>query len=125
MSAHALQLALEDIARLEGVRSCALLDMDTGMAWLQATGAGETGDFQPLCEAASDYWRLHRRHAGFYDSRMGGLSAQVVIHAKARLTLLACGERLLLVTVSAEPDHVPWAQWKPLVGTLVRQAALN
>jgi hypothetical protein len=45
---------------------------------------------------------------------MGGLVAQVVIHAEGRLTLIGCGRSLVLATLSREPDRVPWADWKQL-----------
>lgn len=121
MKAEALERELGAIASLEGVIGCAVVDVETGMAWKSVGG----DDVQIICEAASDFWRLHLRQSAHFESHLGGLSAQVLIHARGRITLVRCAHPLLLVSLSKEPDQVDWPLWKACAGrlsTLVKTA---
>jgi hypothetical protein len=109
---------LDAMAALDGMVACALVERDTGMVWHCAGHA----DGVLLAEAASDYWRLCGRQDTAF-APLGPLRAQVAIHADARLTLVGCGEGLLLVAISREPDRVDWQRWKQAVGALQAQAA--
>jgi hypothetical protein len=114
MNPALLAAELERLAELDGLLGCALVDADTGMIW-QAAGAA--GGNPLIAEAAVDYWRLYKRRSPVFGS-LGELRAQVVIHSQGRLTLVACGPDLVLVSLSAEPDRVDWARWKALIGQL-------
>jgi hypothetical protein len=118
LNSKALQDALHAICGLDGVIGCAVVDIETGMAW-KTQGPEEV---QQLCESASDFWRLHLRSAGHY-ALVGGLSAQVLIHTQGRITMVRCPGSLLLVCITAEPDRVNWSRWKSLLGDLHRLAA--
>lgn len=120
MNAGELQTHLLTIQRLDGMIGCAVVDMDTGMTW-ESTGGDEV---QHLCECATDFWRLQLRNATHY-ALLGELAAQVLMHAKGRITLVRCPGSLLLVCISAEPDHVDWPRWKALVHQLNQLAASN
>jgi predicted regulator of Ras-like GTPase activity (Roadblock/LC7/MglB family) len=114
MHAARLRDALQRMAAMPGVLGCAVVDLDAAMAW-QAVGV--LPQLEALCEGAADYWRMADRRSGEF-AGLGGLRAQVLIHASGRLTLVNCGARLLLVCVSAEPDRVDWTQWQPRVQAL-------
>jgi hypothetical protein len=114
MTGNAVQHVLARMARMTGMRSCAVVDLDTGMVW---HAAGEAGDVA-LSEAASDYWRLCRRQTAF--AALGATRAQVAIHDRSRLTIIPCGLGLLLVSISEEPDAVQWPAWRLEVGHLRR-----
>lgn len=111
-AATALQAALAAVAAQDGVDGCALVDLATGMV-LQWVGPP---DHLPVAEAASDYWRLCDRQKAF--AVLGAPRAQVIIHAHKRVTIVRCGEGLLLVTVSDENVAVDWARWKRSTGEL-------
>jgi hypothetical protein len=119
MNAVKLEAILQSMSALAGMAGCAMVDAETGMAWKTAG----TEDIQVLCEAASDYWRLHTRTGGHYAPLVGELAAQVLIHTRGRITIVGCGGTLLNVCVSREPDGVDWARWKVLVGDLRKLAA--
>ena len=119
MKRHALEQALEALAALPGVLGCAVVDTDGGMAWQTA---GPDPVLQPLAEAASDYWRMFLRRRGDF-AVLGDIRALVVMHQRGRLTLAGCGEQLLLVCLSAEPDRVDWTAWKARVARLQQAVA--
>lgn len=114
MNPDALERELGAIASLEGVIGCAVADVETGMAWKFVGG----DEVQIICEVATDFWRLHMRQANHLEPLLGGLSAQVLMHARGRITLVRCAHPLLLVTLSKEPDHVDWPLWKACAGKL-------
>lgn len=117
MSADVEQ-CLADIRSQPGVMGCALVDLATGMV-LHGEGPG---DLLPAVEAASDYWRLCTRQQRVFGA-MGELRAQVVIHEHQRLTIVRCGQGLLLVTLSLESEPVDWVRWKQSTAALHRVAA--
>jgi hypothetical protein len=113
-----LVAALERLAAMPGLLGCTVVDGDTGMPW------GATGSFPELaavCESAWDYWRLACRRREY--ASLGELRAIVVMHAQGRVTLVGCGEGLLLVTLSREPDAVDWPRWKGAVGRFMQVLA--
>lgn len=114
MTGTAAHRVLARMAGLRGLRSCAVVDAETGMVW-HAAGDAEG---LALAEAASDYWRLCARQRVF--EALGPARAQVAIHERLRLTIVACGRGLLLVAVSDEPDRVEWPRWKATAGELQR-----
>ncbi|WP_374665429.1 hypothetical protein [Ramlibacter sp.] len=119
MTGSRLQQALAQMASLPGVGGCAIVEADTGMVW---ESAGELPGVHHLSEAVSDYWRLFLRRSEDF-AALGELRAQVLIHSHRRVTLVGCGEGLVLVTVSGEPDQVRWADWKGAVGGLQQLVA--
>ena len=121
MSAARVERLLGELAGEPGLIACGVVDVETGMVY---HGAGD-GEQVPLIEAASDYWRLAQRHRAVSHAALGPTRAQVLIHDRARLTLARCGEGLLLVCVSHEPDRVDWARWKRVVGALQALARHN
>jgi hypothetical protein len=109
----AIQLQVQTIAVLQGLVGCSLVDVQAGMTWCSA-GRPDT---VAMAEAATDYWRLTQRHTGTFQN-LGDLRAQVMMHAQARVTSVACPPDLLLVCVSHEPDTVDWPAWKSHLRTL-------
>lgn len=99
--------SLRAIAAQPGIRGCALVDLATGMV-LHGEGAPE---LVRIAEAASDYWRLCARQEDVFGV-LGAPRAQVVIHAQGRVTIVRCGDGLLLVTLSHEHVPVDWNRWK-------------
>ena len=109
-----LDALLGALAGDAGLIACGLVDAQTGMVCHFAGG----GEHVALVEAASDYWRLALRHRPVAYAALGPARAQVLIHESARITLAACGDGLLLVSLSAEPDGVDWLRWQRGVGAV-------
>lgn len=105
MNAEGLQKALEQMARLPGLQGCALVEVDTGMVW---HAAGGIEDLHKTAEVSSDYWRLYQRQRSHF-AALGELQAQVMMHREVRITLLPCGQGMLLIALSREQDRVDWA----------------
>jgi UDP-N-acetylglucosamine transferase subunit ALG13 len=118
MSARQLRAGLDEMLTQEGVTGCALVDMDAGMV-LQWVGPEE---HLPVAEAASDYWRLCARQQGIFGV-LGAPRAQVVIHEHTRVTIVRCGEGLLLVTLSLESRNVDWPRWRRAANHVQQLAA--
>jgi hypothetical protein len=95
-----------------------MVECESGMV---VASAGP-GSLVPAAEAASDHWNLQRRREHF--APFGASRAQVLIQESARITLTPCGARFVLVSFSAEPDRVAWAEWKALAAQL-HQLALG
>lgn len=108
MNTQGLQQMLAEMASLPGVVGCALVEIATGMVW---ESAGSIHDLTTLAEATSDYWRLYQRLQGNFD-QVGELRACVMMHATGRITLLPCGNGLLLVTINLQNAQIDWTQWQ-------------
>lgn len=117
MTAALLQARLQALRAVDGLLGCALVDLETGMV-VQSAGSA---DLPALAEAASDYWRLCRRQRLF--ASLGPLRAQAVIHEHTRVTIVRCGEGLLLVTLSQEGRGIDWDRWKAGVQALQQLAS--
>ena len=115
MKAQALSDLLEQFASLNGLMGCAVLDAETGMAW---KAAGDARSVQSVCEAATDYWRLHRRQEREFDSVLGPLVMQMIFHSRGRVTIVPCSTSLLFVCLTREPDKVDWSAWKQKLAEL-------
>lgn len=96
MNRHRVSDELARMAAQEGVHGCALVDVETGMVMFSA---GTCPDIETVGEAASDHWRLHRRHAERF-SPLGPLRAISLIHKEHVLTLMPCGEGNVMATIS-------------------------
>jgi hypothetical protein len=113
VNSAAIHQQLQALAGLPGVLGASLHDIDGALTW--ATAGHE--DTARMTEAATDHWRLTLRHGGTFGG-LARLRVQVLIHERGRITMVACPNDLLLVTVSAEPDAVDWGTWKACVGLL-------
>lgn len=120
MKAKILQVLLNSMAELPGVEGCALVEIGAGMVW---NTAGKMEGMQNLAEAASDYWRLYRR-LDHHFSELGDLKASVFMHAKGSITLLPCGEGMLLVALTRQKSTVNWAQWQGKAKELAKMVDL-
>ena len=114
-----MEREVDAMAAMDGIAGCAVVDTQAGMAWYTA---GPADTLQPLAEAASDYWRMFLRRRDDFRG-LGEIRALVVMHAEGRLTLAGCGEQLLLICLSSEPDRVDWRAWKARVGALQQAVA--
>ena len=102
-----VRAGLRAIVAQPGMRACSLVDLSTGMVLLWEGPAG----LLPVAEAASDYWRLCNRQEQVLGV-LGPPLAQVLMHADTRVTIVRCGEGVLLVTLSKEGQAVDWDRWK-------------
>ena len=114
MSVHEIDTLLRELVDQPGLIACALVDVETGMV-CQCAGDGEQG---AGAGAPRQLGRGPVRPGRVRPRALGPTRAQVLIHDRARLTLARCGEGLLLVCISHEPDRVDWLQWKQAVGSL-------
>lgn len=119
MNAERLREALEDVACMPGLQGCALVEIDAGMVW---HAAGQIADVQKIAEASSDYWRLYQRQKVYFE-HLGELRAQVMMHREIRITMLPCGEGMLLIALSREQDPVDWAMLQAKTQDLKRLVA--
>ncbi|MCA0324944.1 MAG: hypothetical protein LCH89_04985 [Proteobacteria bacterium] len=103
-----LREALDAMGAITGLEGCALVEIDAGMVWHHA---GRIEGMQTFAEAASDYWRLHRRLAGQFQD-LGDLRASVLMHSRGRLAMLPCGTGMLLVTLTRQTADLDWAAWQ-------------
>lgn len=115
MKAQALSDLLDQFALLDGLIGCAVLDAETGMAWKTS---GNAKSVQFVCEAATDYWRLHQRQEGEFASLLGPLVMQMIFHSRGRITIAQCSKSLLFVCLTREPDKVDWRLWKQKFASL-------
>lgn len=109
---------LREIVAQPGIRASALVELSTGMVVLWEGPA----DLLPVAEAASDYWRLCTRQEQVLGV-LGPPLAQVLMHADTRVTIIPCGDGLLLVTLSKEGAPLDWERWKRLAQGLQATAA--
>ncbi|WP_423457796.1 roadblock/LC7 domain-containing protein [Ottowia sp. VDI28] len=103
-----LRQALDAMAQTPGVDGCALVEIETGMVWHHA---GSIDDVQTFAEAASDYWRLHKRLSPQFE-KLGDLRASIMVHTQGRLTMLPCGKGILLLALTRHQSTTDWAQWQ-------------
>lgn len=108
MKAQTLQEALAQMASVDGILGCALVDVEGGMVWCTA---GQNDDMQVLSEAATDYWRLSQRLSRHF-ATLGDIGASIIVHTGGRVTLLPCGAGMLLVALSTEKARIDWNDWQ-------------
>ncbi len=114
MNEQPLRNELDRMALLQGVQGCALVEIETGMAWYVT---GQSPDIGKISEAASDYWRLYERLNNHF-TRLGDMRAAVFMHRYNRITLLPCGKDKLLVALTHEKTSVDWTEWQLRVRAL-------
>lgn len=96
---------MAELAALEGLQGCALVEAGSGLPWATY---GELGDAASLWEAAIDYWRLHERHRPHFQP-LGELRAAVMYHSAAILTVMRCtAEPDLLLVAAGRYERVDW-----------------
>ena len=97
------------LAALGGVKSCALVDSQSGLVWY---AAGREPAEETLWEAAIDYWRLHGRSNAHF-AALGDLGAAVLYHRNAVLAIIPCAAQSdLLVVCVASHQGVDWRDWQ-------------
>lgn len=97
------------LAALGGVKSCALVDSQSGLVW---HAAGREPAEETLWEAAIDYWRLHGRSNAHF-AALGDLGAAVLYHRNAVLAIIPCAAQSdLLVVCVASHQGVDWRDWQ-------------
>lgn len=113
----AQELAL--MAATPGVVACALVDVGTGMVYLSA---GNAPDIEAVAEAASDYWRLYQRNGNNF-AELGPLQAVSTVHRDGVVSLMPCGDGIVLATISRrmQLDLSAWFRKVGHLATLVKQ----
>jgi hypothetical protein len=107
MNSKYLRGKIDSMAKTFGIEGCAVVEVSAGMVW---HAAGQIEDLPRLAEAASDYWRLYRRLKSNFDS-LGDMQGCVLLHATHRITMVACGEDMIILTISKESCPVDWPAW--------------
>jgi hypothetical protein len=115
MNTQHLAAELAGMAQTPGVTACALVDCATGMVYLSA---GKHPQIDAIAEAASDYWRLHAR-SGVPFAGLGPLQAISMIHRDGVLSLMPCGQGIVMATLSARMA-LDMGAWFQKVGKLGR-----
>ena len=105
-----LASAIAEFSTTAGLRGGAIVEAQTGMVW---AAGGELADHLALWEAATDHWRLHRRHVSHFQV-IGPLGAYAAFHGQGNLVIFPCSmEPELLVVTIGRSRSVDW--------TLVKQ----
>lgn len=119
MNTQHVSAELACMALTPGVSACALVDSATGMVYLSA---GNHPRIDAIAEAASDYWRLHAR-SGIPFADLGPLQAISMIHSDGVLSLMPCGEGIVMATLSGRMalDMGAWFQKVGRLGRLIGQ----
>lgn len=120
MKEQILQKELGALAGLSGVKSCALVDSQSGLVWYAVgTQPGE----QPLWEAAIDYWRLYGR-SNTHFAELGPLGAAVLYHKHSVLAIIPCSAQSeLLVVCIAAHEGMDWRDWQRRVRAMGERLA--
>ena len=109
---------LQKLANFPSIRGCALVEVDTGMAWHVA---GHYPQLERVGEAAIEFWRIQARlseHLG----ELGALKSAAYSFENQVVALFPCCEdpALVLVCVAAK-GPVAWANWGVEVEALRRE----
>ena len=99
---------LQKLADFPAIDGCALVEVDTGMAWHVA---GNYPDLERVGEAAIEFWRIQNRLSEHL-SALGALKSAAYSFANRVVALFPCLENpaLVLVCVAAK-GPVAWAEW--------------
>ena len=116
MNDKALRGVLEIMTQTPGIRACALVRTVSGDVWLHAGNAPELDE---MARAAAEHWQLHGRRSKAFQS-MGPLTAGIMIHMDGRLTLLPCGNELILLTVTDPNPSLDWERLQRRAHNLAR-----
>jgi hypothetical protein len=109
LSGQIIVAELEALSASRGIRACALVDSGSGLVW-HACGREQADP--SVWEAASEYWRLHRRLSTHF-TVLGELGAAVMHHTGGVLVLLPCEfAEDMLVACMAEHKDVDWQDWQ-------------
>ena len=108
---------LQKLAAFPAIDGCALVEVDTGMAWHVA---GNYPELERVGEAAIEFWRIQNRlseHLG----ALGPLKSAAYSFANRVVALFPCLDNpaLVLVCVAAK-GPVAWAAWGVEVQALQR-----
>ena len=104
---------LQKLAAFPAIDGCAVVEVDTGMAWHVA---GKYPELERVGEAAIEFWRIQNRlteHLG----ALGPLKSAAYSFANRVVALFPC---LVLVCVAAK-GPVAWADWGIEVKALQRE----
>ncbi|MEO7886515.1 hypothetical protein [Polaromonas sp.] len=113
MNTRHIEAELASMAETPGVIACALVDYATGMVYLSA---GKHPHIDAIAEAASDYWRMYARN-GTPFSGLGPLQAISMIHQDGVLSLMPCGDGIVMATLSRRME-LDLGVWFRKVGKL-------
>ncbi|MCZ8258208.1 MAG: hypothetical protein O9327_21380 [Polaromonas sp.] len=117
MNKQEISAELASMAETPGVSACALVDSATGMVYLSA---GKHPQIDAIAEAASDYWRMYARN-GTPFAGLGPLQAISMIHKDGVLSLMPCGDGIVMATLSRRME-LDLGAWHRRVGQLGRLA---
>ena len=108
---------LQKLADFPAIDGCALVEVDTGMAWHVA---GNYPELERVGEAAIEFWRIQNR-LNEHLSALGPLKSAAYSFANRVVALFPCLESpaLVLVCVAAK-GPVAWADWGVEVKALQR-----
>jgi hypothetical protein len=102
------------IGATEGLKGCALVDVDSGMVWFSA---GQLEGIDKLGEAGVEYWRVHLRLKNSFE-QLGDLNSAMFAFREGILALFPCSDHPSLVLVALAPvAGMNWLTW----GTHVRE----
>lgn len=105
---QAVDLLVEKLGHFSGVKGCALIEVDTGMAW---HCAGAIPGIEKIGEVAIEFWRVHTRLSAHFD-QFGAFNSSAHSFANQVIALFPCSKEPALVLVCvADKSGVDWAQW--------------
>lgn len=116
MNDRTLRGVLEIMTQTPGIRACALVRTGSGEIWHHA---GHVPELRDMARVAAGHWELQRRLGKTFRS-LGPLAVGILIHADGRLTLLPCGDQLILLTVTDPNPSLDWDKLQRRAHNLAR-----
>ncbi|MCK9515398.1 MAG: hypothetical protein WCZ18_06130 [Ottowia sp.] len=116
MNDKTLRGVLEIMTQTPGIRACALVKTTTGTIWHRA---GDAPELAEMAHAAAEHWELYRGRGRTFRG-MGPLVAGIMIHEDGRMTLLPCGNQLILLILTDQNPSLDWDKLQRRAHNLAR-----
>ena len=108
MNSEFVDTLVQDLGTFPGVEGCALVEVDTGMAWHHG---GNLATMERVGEAAIEFWRVQVRLSSYFTD-MGPLQSAAYSFSNGVIALFPVIDKpaLVLVCVAAKND-MAWKVW--------------
>lgn len=108
MSADFVEAMVQKLGTFPGVEGCALVEVDTGMAWHHG---GNLATMERVGEAAIEFWRIQLRLSAYF-AGMGPLQSAAYSFSSRVIALFPVMDKpaLVLVCVAGKND-MAWKAW--------------
>jgi hypothetical protein len=110
-----IEQQVRTISGIHGIAGCSLVEVESGMVW---HSAGQMPEFDRFSEAASEFWRVHRRLSANLNA-LGMPEAALFSFSSGWLVLAPCCSQpsMILVAVTHK-QGIDWKLWNQEVDVL-------